>query len=468
MQITLEALQHKKVHLLGIGGIGVSGVARLLKARGIDVSGCDVRESSILDDLRREGIPVTIGHRQEHVDQNDLLVYSTAVPGQNPELSYARHVGRPLLHRSHLLGAITAAHTVSVGVTGTNGKGTVCAMLTHVLREAGRNPSFFVGALCPNLGTNALHGSGDLFVAELDESDGSLVNVVPTLALVNNLELDHLNYYKDFNQTLDTIQQFIDQLPADAVVFLNGDDAGTLQLASRIPGRRRVLFGTSPECDVRYEAHQVADDRSSFTVYRKAAGGEQQLGRFHLNVPGEYNIENAAGVIAVALQLGVAPEAISNALASFAGLQNRYTLIESQGRKLVKDYMSHPAGIRKVLVTARLGTPGKLYAVFKPYRYTMIHYHAQNYADAFALADEVIVTRMWDAGEDPIPGVDTPWLADQIARAGVKVTYLDRMDPIVDHLEMVQRPGDCAVFFGGNDLFELVDQLALRFQSPPT
>ncbi len=466
MLITLEALEHKKVHLLGIGGIGVSGVARLLNARGIQVSGCDVRESSILDDLRAEGIPVTIGHSPDHVDQNDLLVYSTAVPGVNPELAYARESGRPLLHRSHLLGAISAAHSVSIGVTGTNGKGTVCAMLTHILRVAGMNPSFFVGALCPNLGTNAHHGSGKLFVAELDESDGSLVNIRPNLALVNNLELDHLNYYKDFEQTLDTLQLFVDQLPQDAVVFLNGDDAGTRELAHRIPSRNKVLFGTGPQCDIRYEEVNVGDVKSTFTVYVRFQDTESAIGNFTLSVPGSYNIENAAGVIAVALHLGVPVSAIGKALATFQGLKNRYTLVESQGRKLVKDYMSHPAGIRKVLKTARLCTRGKLFAVFKPYRYTMIQYHAQNYADAFALADEVIVTRMWDAGEDPIPGVDTPWLAKQIAAAGVKVTYIDQMEPIVDHLASKQRSGDCAVFFGGNDLFELVDQLALRFQPP--
>lgn len=466
MQITLEALQHKKVHLLGIGGIGVSGVARLLKARGIEVSGCDVRESSILDDLRSEGIPVTIGHRPEHVDQSDLLVYSTAVPGVNPELAYARECGRPLLHRSHLLGAVSAAHPVSIGVTGTNGKGTVCAMLTHILRVADLNPSFFVGALCPNLGTNALHGEGKYFVAELDESDGSLVNIRPNLALVNNLELDHLNYYKDFEQTLRTLQTFVEQLPTDAFVFLNGDDAGTRDLALRLPGRKLVTFGMTSDCDVRYEPQGVNDRSSAFRVYRRVGGAEQVVGSYTMNVPGSYNIENAAGAIAVALHLGIEPEVIGRALASFAGLKNRYTMLESGGRKLVKDYMSHPAGIRKVLETARLGTGGRLIAVFKPYRYTMIHYHAQNYADAFAKADEVIVTRMWDGGEDPIPGVDTPWLADQIGKSGVKVTYIDEMDPIVEYLFRSQQPGDCAVFFGGNDLFELVDQLALRFQSP--
>jgi UDP-N-acetylmuramate--alanine ligase len=463
MPLALQDLATKRVHLLGIGGIGVSGVARLLARHGVAVSGCDVRESSITHALRAEGIPVAIGHDPAHVEQHDVFVYSTAVPGHNSEFRAAQGSGKTILHRSHLLGLLIAAHH-GIGVTGTNGKGTVCAMITWILKTAGLDPSFFIGGLSPDLGTNAHYGEGRHMVAELDESDGSLVNIHPRLALVNNLEMDHLNYYKSFDQAVATVVEFCTRLPDGSRVFLNRDDEGCRKVAEKLPGLAPVFFGTSPEADYRFVPVAVADDCSRFKAFGRRAGdgGHEDLGEFTLKVPGAYNIENAIGSIAVATELGVAPEAIRAGLATFRGLKNRYTVVSAGGIRLVKDYMSHPTGMRKVLHTARLGEPSRLVAVFKPYRFTIIHSHPTNSGAARAAADEVIVTEMWEADEAPIPGVDTKWLVEQMRSAGLNVTYIPEMEPIVEHLARTVRTGETAVFFGGDDLFALADDLAAR------
>ncbi len=461
--MSLDSLKGKKVHLLGIGGIGVSAIARFLKAQGVEVNGCDVRESTLTTALRSEGIRVDIGHRPSHVDENDVIVYSTAIPAENPEFAYAKEHARLLLHRSEVL-SIIVDQFESVGVTGTNGKGTVSAMLTWILETAGRDPSFYIGGLSPNLKTNARVSSGPNLVAELDESDGSLLNIHPKFAVLNNLELDHLNYYKSLDHAVETLLAFFQNLPEGSTCFFNADDEGTLSVARQLECHSKVFFGRNLEADVRYEPLETTNTFSRFRLFARTAEGETEVGVFTLKVPGSYNMENAAAACAVALTLGVSSEAIATALESFQGLNNRYTVVEAAGRTLVKDYMSHPMGIRKVLDTARLGNPGTLYAVFKPYRYTMINYHVENYADAFSKCDEVIVTEMWEAGEDPIPGVDTQWLAGRIAKAGVRVKYIKEMPPIADYLAKSQKRGDCVVFFGGNDLFEVADGLAKRFE----
>lgn len=462
MELTLERLKKMRVHLLGIGGIGVSALARMLAQAGVPVSGCDVRGSAIIDALECEGTPVSIGHSPAHLDGCDVVVYSTAVPRSNPEFAEAVKRGMTVLHRSELLAVMLGSYR-SIGVTGTNGKGTVVAMITWILEKAGLNPSFYIGGLCPNLGTNARLTDGRHLVAELDESDGSLLNIRPQVGFLNNLELDHLNYYKDFDQAVSTLERFFAKLPPAAPAFFNGDDQGARQVADRISGLSKLFFGRSPENDYSFEPVTVSDCDSTFTLYRKGAGSGKasEVGRFKLTVPGAYNMGNGAGAAAVALELGVPVDAIVEAFGTFQGLTNRYTMVSAGSMRLVKDYMSHPSGIRKVLETARLGRPRRLFSVFKPYRYTMINYHATNYATAFGAADEVVVTDMWEGGEEPIPGVDTGWLVEQMRERGVNVVHIPEMTDIPAYLKSRLGDGDYAVFFGGNDLFELVDRLAI-------
>ncbi|MBM4371209.1 MAG: UDP-N-acetylmuramate--L-alanine ligase [Deltaproteobacteria bacterium] len=452
----LESLQGRRVHFLGIGGIGVSALARLVMARGIAVSGSDVRPSSITEALAREGAAVVIGHRAENLAGVDVVVHSTAIPEDNPELAAARARGLPVLHRSELLGALVEAAT-TVGVTGTNGKGTVASMITWVLEVAGFDPSFYIGAHCLNLGTNARAASSRWLVAELDESDGSLVNTRPRFAVLNNLEMDHLNYYRDFDHVLEILGTFFRQLPEGAVGFFNADCDGA-RLVARAAPVRRVFFGEAEDADVRLTALSLEGDGSRFTVALPCFGAS----RFSLAVPGRYNVENALAAIAVCRTLGVPVDALREGLATYRGLANRYTVLQAGGCRVIKDYISHPTGIRKVLATATFGAAGRVRAVFKPYRYTMINYHAENYRDAFEIADEVIITEMWEADEEPIPGVSTPWLAEVVRAGGQAVVYVPEMDGILPYLQGTLTPEETVIFFGGDDLFALADELARR------
>ena len=453
---TVQELDGKRVHFLGIGGIGVSALARLLLARGVAVSGSDVRPSSITEALVGEGAQVFIGHCADNLEGADLVVHSTAIPKDNPELVAARSRGLPVLHRSELLGALVGAFT-TVGVTGTNGKGTVSSMVTWILETAGLEPSFYIGAHCENLGTNARHAGAGWFVAELDESDGSLVNTAPSYAVLNNLEMDHLNYYRDFDHVVEVLGAFFAQLPEGATGFFNADCPGARMVARDAPVHR-VLFGESADADVRLVDVTVGPQGSTFTLALADGGVEE----FTLSVPGRYNVENAVAAAAVAHTLGISAEVIREGLAGYRGMANRYTVLTAGEHRVVKDYISHPTGIRKVLDTARLSAPGRVRAVFKPYRYTMINYHAENYRDAFAAADEVVLTEMWEADEEPIPGVTTPWLAEVMRAGGQVVEYIPEMDGILPYLERSLGPAETVIFFGGDDLFALAEDFAER------
>ena len=330
-------------------------------------------------------------------------------------------------------------------------------MLTWILETAGLQPSFYIGAHCENLGTNARHAGDEWFVAELDESDGSLVNTAPAYAVLNNLEMDHLNYYRDFDHVIKVLCAFFAALPEGATGFFNADCEGACLVARDAPVRR-ILFGESAAADFRLMDDEIGPAGSTFSV--ALPGGEVE--RYELKVPGRYNVENAVAALAVARTLGVPAEAIREGLAGYRGMANRYTVLQAGDHQVIKDYISHPTGIRKVLETARLSATGRVRAVFKPYRYTMINYHADNYRDAFAGADAVVLTEMWEADEEPIPGVSTPWLAEVMRARGQDVEYVPDMAGILTYLKGTLTPGETVIFFGGDDLFALAEDFAGR------
>lgn len=453
----------RRPHLIGIGGIGVSGVARALHARGLDVRGSDVRESSITQALRAEGIRVTIGQRAENLADADTVVWSTAIPETNPERRAATERGVPLLHRSEVLGALLADRP-SVGVLGTHGKGTVAAFVTWLLEAGGLAPSFIIGGLLLNYGTNTRWAptspgeSGGWAVAEVDESDGSLVNVSTRVVVINNLEADHLNYYK--NGLDDVIARFhthFERHPEIELVVANADDPGARRVV-REAGHEFVGFGFSDDPAVTYRAVDVAVEGLStrFTVLCEG----RALGRVRLPLPGRYNVSNAVGAIATAHRLGVPFEAIAQGVETFRGLENRFTVVDAGSVQVVKDYISHPTGIRRVLAAAHEGGGGPITAVFKPYRFTMVNYLQDDYATAFADAAHTVVTELYPAGEVPIPGIDTEFLCDRIRSAGSDVTYVPEMDDIVSYLLANVAAGGQVIFFGGDDLFQVADRYA--------
>ncbi|MEZ4268873.1 MAG: UDP-N-acetylmuramate--L-alanine ligase [Myxococcota bacterium] len=442
-----------RVHLIGIGGIGVSGVARALMALGYQVTGSDVRQSQLTEALAAEGATVTIGHDAKLIDGADLVVYSTAVPDTNPELVAARERGVPVRHRAELLGAVLARHKVAVGVIGTHGKGTVSSGISWILEQDGRNPAFIIGGMLHDFGRlNARLNDGSLIVAEVDESDGSLRHVHPTLMVLNNLEADHLNYYDSLEHIQDTVAAALADNPRLEHVVVNRDDPGAAALIERI-AVPVTTFGRADGADVQARDIRLEPMRSSFDLWVR---GESR-GRVEVALPGLYNLDNALAAIAAGLHLGAKLDAIQRAYASFHGLENRFTVVEAGGRRIIKDYISHPTGIRRVLEAAS-ADGRRLTAVFKPYRFTMIHYLQEDYAEAFHDASETVITELYTAGELAIPGIDTEYLCEKIRSRGPKVTYIQEMDAITEYLHAEVKDGEQVVFFGGDDLFRLADR----------
>jgi len=340
-------------------------------------------------------------------------------------------------------------------VTGTNGKGSVSSLVAFLLDRAGLAPSFAIGAKLLDYGTNARTAAGLHLVAELDESDGSFANTRPDVLIVNNLEADHLNYYRDLDGLLDHFVRYLSSDAAPPVVVANGDDPNVRVVLER-SGCRAVSFGCSQGCTYRLSDVALRGFGASFEL----AGPAGDLGRFELNLPGEHNAMNAAAALACALEEGVDVEVARAALPAFRGLENRFTLVPSGACLVVKDYISHPTGIRSVLEGARVFAQGRVVAVFKPYRFSMISYLRDEYRVAFSGADVTLLTEMYTAGEVPIPGVDVPFLVEQIRSTGCEVHFVPEMDGIAPALHGMVRPGDTVVFFGGDDLFRIADRFS--------
>ena len=443
-------------HFVGIGGVGVSAVARVLHQQGVRVQGSDVRESQLTLGLRALGIPVMIGHRAENIAGADVVVHSTAVREDNIERVAARATNTREAHRSETLGLCLEGRE-SVGITGTHGKGTVSAMITHILVEAGLDPTFLIGGILNNYGTNARAGQGPHAVAEVDESDGSHLNLMPHHVVVNNIEVDHLNYYSGLDDIVTTMARFVEGNTCLRTLALNWDDAGARSLgeALTVPFLR---YGTGDGA-LDYAARDIEDlgDRVRFTAW---VGGHA-LGPITLPIPGAYNADNAAGAIAIAMGALKLPFAVvQRALDTYRGLENRFTVRRAGGLTLVKDYISHPTGMRRVLESARKIEHSRIWCVFKPYRFTLMRYHGEEYAEAFRGADDVVITKMYAAEERPIDGIDTPWFVDVLRTAGNRVHYVEENADVVPFLEGQVQPGDMVIFFGGDDFFRMADAWA--------
>lgn len=451
----------QRVHLIGIGGIGVSGVARLLHQRGFVVSGSDVRESQLTLGLRELGVTVHIGHSPSHLDGVELVIYSTAIPDSNPEKIAAKERGIPLVHRAEVLGELINP-LEAIGVLGTHGKGTVSGMLTVILEEAGLEPSFYIGALLNNYGINARFTGGQAFVAEVDESDGSLVYLHPRYAVLNNLEADHLNYYKDFEAIVAALEAFVRDNPQTRFV-INADCPGCRRLFPTLEGRERghVSFGFQHDAEYRGEALETNKMSSSFRVARRG----EALGTIELPLPGRYNAFNALAATALGLDMGLGFDVVSRALAGYRGLENRFTLVEAGGVSIVKDYNSHPTGIRRVLEAASDFASKRVIAVFKPYRFTLMHYLQNEYAVAFKGADLTLLTEMYTAGEVPIAGVDEGWMLEMIRAQGCRADFVGTMENLRQRLLDELEPGDMLIFFGGDDFFRFADALAQTLEA---
>jgi UDP-N-acetylmuramate--alanine ligase len=447
----------RTVHLVGVGGAGMSGLARLLLAGGHRVTGSDRSESATLEALRALGAEVWAGHDGARLGRPDLVVASTAIRPSNPELVAARTLDIPVLGRAQLL-ALLMAGRLGIAVAGTHGKTTTTGMVVAILEAAGLDPSFAVGGDFKASGINAAAGRGPHFVAEADESDGSFLELAPTVAVVTNVEADHLDHWGDLASVQAAFRAFVGRLPPDGTAVLCADDPGALELAGAAPCRV-VTYGLTDAAEVRGSGLALGPWDARFLV---AADGER-LGEVGLAVPGRHNVVNALGAIAAALAAGAPFEAAQSALAGFTGAARRFHLrAEVGGVTVVDDYAHNPPKVAATLAAARLGPWKRVVAVFQPHLYSRTRLFADEFGRALAAADLVVVTDVYAAREDPEPGVDGALVAGAARRArpDLDCVYEPDRAALAARVAALAQPGDLVLTLGAGDITTLADELA--------
>ncbi len=439
---TLESLG--RVHFIGIGGVGMSAVARIMVARGVAVSGSDAKDLPVMAELAAKGARIAVGYAPGNLGDAQTVVAGSAIRPDNPELAAARAAGLPVLHRSEGLAATMAEDTV-VTIAGTHGKSTTTSMVAVMLQGAGLDPSFAIGANVPALGVNAASGTSGIFVAEADESDGSFLNYRPQIAVVTNVEPDHLDHYGTAEAVYASFDRFTELLPQDGVLIACADDAGARALAERTLARgntRVVLYGTSDDVPVRL--HDAGPGKVSMST----AAGEFAV---DLQVPGRHNALNAAAAFAVALELGVQPAAAAAALGKFGGASRRFEFKGSgRGVRVYDDYAHHPTEVRAALSAARaVAGEHRVHVLFQPHLFSRTREFARDFAEALNTADTALVLDIYPAREDPIPGVTSALIAEHLG-AGGSLTGPDH--EAVQAVMAVAAPGDIVLTAGAGDV----------------
>jgi UDP-N-acetylmuramate--L-alanine ligase/UDP-N-acetylenolpyruvoylglucosamine reductase len=446
--------EHHRIHLVGVAGSGMSGIAALLLQLGHEVRGSDKVSTVETDRLQRLGLRFHQQHRAEHASDADLIVFSSAIRSDNPILVSARDSGKPLIRRAEALAAIMRAKS-GIVIAGMHGKTTTSAMVAHVLREGGLHPSHYVGAEIPILGTNAhWDPRGEHFVAEGDESDGTLRCFHPKHALILNIEEEHLDFYPDLAAIEKVFAQLIEQ--TSGTIFYNADDASAARLcASR---NAAISYGFSESADYRGANVELRDFASVFSVYRRG----QQLGEAVLNVPGGHNVENAVGVIALGTELGIPFEKIAVSLRKFQHARRRFEIKYKSDRfLLVDDYAHHPTEIRATLKTARSIGRKRVLTMFQPHRYSRTKALCKEFGRAFDDADRVVVTDVYPASEAPIAGISGKTIADEMATHGHRgVSYQPHFESVYREVGNILDSGDLIVSLGAGNIHEQLSILA--------
>ncbi len=449
----LDLSSPRAIHIVGIGGAGMSAIATVLVRMGHRVTGTDLRDSPTLQRLSLLGVGTQVGHAAEHLPEGvDAVVVSTAIPASNPEVVAAAARDVPVLRRAEALRALVATRR-AIAVAGSHGKTTVSSMLALGLRAAGWQPSFVIGGDLNEVGTNAAYDEGEWLVVEADESDGTFLVLEPEAAIVTNVEPDHLDHYGGFEPLVGAFEDFLARVPGVRVVC--ADDEIAARIAAEVHGTR--TYGWHPEADYRIDGYQGSRDGSRFEL----VGSTEALGTIELPVPGRHNALNAAGAVAVAVELGAPFDAVARALRGFGGVARRFQFRgEVGGVTLVDDYAHLPTEVAAALDAAREGDWRHVVAVFQPHRYTRTARLWRDFADAFVQADTVVLTDVYAAGEAPQPGVSGRLVLQAVldAHPSTAVTYLPRRADVVSHALGLARPGDLVLTLGAGDLTTVPDE----------
>lgn len=443
----------KKIHFVGIGGIGMSGIAEILLDQGFKVSGSDKGLSEVTERLQTLGATVFEGHRAEHIAGDvDALVYSSAVSFDNPEVLEAQRRKIPVIRRAEMLAEVMRLK-YGIGIAGTHGKTTTTSMISLVLMEGELDPTVIVGGKLSDLGgTNARLGHGEFIVVEADEFDRSFLSITPTIAVLTTLETDHLDCYRDLEDIKGAFIQFASRVPFYGFVVLCLDEPALLDIMPQLSKKKIITYGLNPQADVQAVDIQHKDNASTFTLVR----GGSDLGHLTLQVPGKHNVQNSLAAIAVGLELGVPFQKVKAGIEKFAGVYRRWEKKgESAGITLYDDYAHHPTECRATLAGAKAGWRRRVVCVFQPHLYTRTRDFYEEFGKSFLLSDVLIVTDVYPAREEPIQGVSGELIVDAAKRFGHKdAHYVSDKKQIPSYLKSIVRSGDIVITMGAGDIWK--------------
>ncbi len=441
----------RDVHFVGVGGVGMSGIAEILLALGFNVSGSDLQESPTVIHLRSLGAQVHIGHRKEHLDKADVLVYSSAVSEDNPEVVAARERRIPVIARAEMLAELMRMQT-SIAVAGMHGKTTTTSLIAAVTSHAGLDPTVVIGGKLNTLGGGARLGQGDLLVAEADESDKSFLKLFPTIALITNIDLEHMDCYSSIEEIRSTFLEFINRIPFYGYAIVCLDDPHIQRIIPTI-SKRFLTYGLSSQAFIRAAKPRLERDGSVYQVYRE----DTLLGEIRLPMPGIHNVVNSLAAVTIAELFDVPFEKLKEALESFPGVQRRFTKRGMvAGITVIDDYGHHPAEIRAVLLAARQMAEKRIVVLFQPHRYSRTKALFDDFLTAFHDADLLYIMDIYPASEKPIEGVSGARLCEGIrARGHKRVRFLKDRSLIASEIAEELEPGDMLITLGAGDVTKL-------------
>ena len=446
-------IPNKKIHFIGIGGVGMSALAGLLIAKGYKVSGSDLKLNKMTKRLKAKGAEIFLGHRPENIVAQDLVIYSSCIKENNSEIIEANKKSVTVMHRASLLGVLMD-EKCGIAVAGTHGKTTTTSLIALVLKSGGQNPSFAIGADVDVLGGNAYEGEGKYFVAEADESDGSFAQLNPVYSVITNIDREHLDYYEDLNHIIRTFERFIGNTNKNGALFCCCEDENIRKALKNYKGRL-ITYGFNSDAHVQAVNIRLQAMQSVF----ECRFNGQSLGDFRLNIPGKHNILNALAAICIGVEVAIDHNSIKKALALFTGADRRFQVKNSRsGIIIVDDYAHHPTEISATLEAARRWEK-RVIGVFQPHRYSRTKFLKKEFGRCFAYADHVVITDIYAANETPIDGLGAKAIYEEVKQSGHKsVCFLPR-EKVKDYLLETVKDGDMLMMLGAGDIGNLVEEL---------
>ena len=451
----------KRSHFIGIGGIGMSGIARYLLSQGEPISGSDAKESPTVKSLREMGCEIFLSHDASNVHGKDEVITSSAIRPDNPEVMEAKRLGIPVIHRSKKLAELVNAHR-GITIAGTHGKTTTSSMVATMLLHSGLAPSYVIGGIVNTFADNARRGDTEWFVIEADESDGSLIEYHPEIAVLTNIEMDHLDFYRDTVHLHEIFAEHLQNVKRGGLVVYCSDDPGVLRLVGHAVGTERFFlsYGLRDGADIRADNISFEGLGSSFDVVTS----QGVLGTVKLQVPGRHNIQNSLAAVTIGIHLGLSIEQIAAGLYEFCGVQRRFQILSrTKDCIVVDDYAHHPSEIVATLSAARQSHKDRIITIFQPHRYSRTKSLARDFGGAFGNADEVIIIDIYGAGEDPIPQVSSDLIVKHIQENNhPNVQYIPDLETAEEYVAGRMQPNDLVITLGAGDVYKIAQNLSRR------